>query len=76
MKFSLNVVNEYKRWILGKKLEETRTVQFIFQGPRSIFAIGAGGGGLNKMPKAFLARAAGVSVLGGPGAWAPGKCLK
>ena len=39
--------------------------QFIVQeqGPRSSFAIG----GLNKMPKAFLARAAGTSVLGGSG---------
>ena len=34
-------------------------------GPRSIFAIGwGGGGGLNKIAKAFLARAAGASVLG------------
>ena len=32
------------------------------QGPRSIFAIG--GGGRNEMPKAFLAHAAGASVLG------------
>ena len=33
-------------------------------------------GGLNKMPKAFLARAAGASVLGGSGGMLPRKILK
>ena len=35
-----------------------------------------GGGGLNKMPKAFLARAAGASVLGGSGGMFPRKIFK
>ena len=33
-------------------------------------------GGLNKMPKAFLARAAGASVLGGSGGMLPRKIFK
>ena len=58
-----------------------RTVTFVknflqilrsTQGPRCIFAIG----GLNKMPKAFLMRTAGASVLGRSGSMLPRKIFK
>ena len=48
----------------------------IVTGTAQHFCDWGGGGGLNKIAKAFLARAAGASVLGGCGGMLPRKKFK
>ena len=79
VEFKLNMeLTSLSKWLCGNELLSNlkKTEFMIFGTQHRDRAAFLQLGGLNKMPKAFLARAAGASVLGGSGGMLPRKIFK